>query len=190
MSLDDRSRKFILIIEHDNHAENNTIPIEKIEAVCKEVSIEYFIILHDRDITPTGELKRPHYHIVIETAERIRAGTILNRYAKLLDVDKTLIQIEPCLNYNYHIRYLLHLDDESKAKYAPHEILTNAPRQLQLAFKNQTDKLKFDILYQVIEQCKGNKTKIMSMIGIGNYTTYYRAILDIISGLGIDELNN
>jgi len=181
------TRQFIVVIEKVDHDTQRIINQNELTKMLDEIAINYYFILHDKDINDkTGELERPHYHLVFTTAKRVRLGTILNRISKILKLSKILITIDVAFNYNYHIRYLTHLDDKEKYAYDPNLITTNDEKGLEYAQRSKTDKIDAETL---IESCRQNKSRIalMRLIGIGNYITFYRAIDDIYKELVIEN---
>ena len=185
------TRQFIVIIEQVDSETGRIIHQDELTKMLDEIAINYYFILHDKDINDkTGELERPHYHLVFTTAKRVRLGTILNRISKILKIPKVVITIDLAFNYNYHIRYLTHLDDKNKYQYDQNDIKTNDEKGLVYAQRSKTDKIDADTL---IESCRQTKSRIalMRLIGIGNYITFYRAIDDIYKELIIDnQLDN
>jgi len=173
------TRQFIVVIEKVDNETGRIIKHDEIKKMLDEIAINYYFILHDKDINnDTGEIVRPHYHLVFTTAKRVRLGTILNRISKILNIAKLGITIDVAFNYNYHIRYLIHLDDQNKYQYSINYITTNYEKGLEFAQRSKTDKVDADTL---IESCGQTKSRIalMRLIGIGNYITFYRAIDDI-----------
>ena len=168
--------------------ENGTIDIKELE---KEINIYcsyYFIILHDKDTNEHGEIKKPHYHIVMKTRKRITLGGLLRDISELLKIDKTVISARETINETASIRYLLHLDYENKQTYAPYEILTKRHDILKNALdgKEIAQELTAQLLIEIIKENK-NKLKIMEKIGLNNYQKYRGAILDIINTLENDQ---
>lgn len=81
---------------------------------------EYAYILHDKDVNPdTGELKKPHYHVVIRTSPCL-LSTILNKFPNL----KSNF-VEYTHEFRWCLRYLIHLDDITKYQYSPDAIVHN-----------------------------------------------------------------
>jgi len=175
--LNTMTRQFIAIIEQVDNETGQIIENADLVKMLNEVAINYYFILHDKD-TDNGVTERPHYHLVFTTAKRVRLGTMLNRISKILHIPKVVITIDIAFNYNYHIRYLMHLDDKEKYPYDPNDIITNDEKGLEFAQRSRTDKIDTETL---IESCGQTKSRIalMRLIGIGNYITFYRAIDDI-----------
>lgn len=80
---------------------------------------EWAIILHDKDVKPDGELKKPHYHCVVRTSPAL-LSTILNKFPGLASNF-----IEFSHEFQWCVRYLIHLDDVSKYQYQKEAVETN-----------------------------------------------------------------
>lgn len=77
--------------------------------------------LHDQDIIKeTGELKKPHYHIVfyfesLKTSKQVLALLALNGL-------ESVKHVEPVESTRAYNRYLAHMDQPNKAQYNPDDI--------------------------------------------------------------------
>lgn len=172
--------------------ENGSIDIKELEKAINIYASYYFIILHDKDTNEHGEIKKPHFHIVMKTRKRITLGGLLRELSELLKIDKTVISARETINETASIRYLLHLDYQDKHQYAPSEILTKRHDILKNALdgKEIAQELTATLLIEIIKESK-NKLKIMERIGLNNYTRYRGAIIDIIATLEeLEELEN
>jgi hypothetical protein len=181
-----QTRDWHLVIMKET--ENGTIDSKELEKAVNIYASYYFIILHDKDTNEHGEIKKPHYHIVMKTRKRITLGGLLRELSELLKIDKTVISARETINETASIRYLLHLDYQDKHQYAPFEILTKRHDILKNALdgKEITQELTATLLIEIIKESK-NKLKIMEKIGLNNYTRYRGAIVDIINQLEQDE---
>ena len=100
--------------------------------------------LHDKDIDPTGESKKPHYHIIIN----YDGPTTLNHVKELCDsLNMTIpIKLESLRGmYRYHI----HIDNPDKYQYDDRDrILLNGfdPKQAEQLTSVETDKLQNELL--------------------------------------------
>lgn len=84
---------------------------------------EWYYILHDRDIdADTGELKKPHYHIVCSTG----ANTTDSAISKRLD-GLSVQWIRKTKNKVGAKRYLIHADDPDKFQYSVSDVLSSVP---------------------------------------------------------------
>jgi hypothetical protein len=181
-----QTRDWHLVIMKET--ENGTIDIKELEKAINIYCSYYFIILHEKDTNEHGEVKKPHFHIVMKTRKRITLGGLLRDLSELLKIDKTVISARETINEIASIRYLLHLDYQDKHQYAPYEILTKRHDILKTALdgKEIAQELTAQLLIEIIKENK-NKLKIMEKIGLNNYQKYRGAIIDIINQLQNDQ---
>lgn len=85
---------------------------------------KFFHILHDKDLTESGEPKKEHWHFIFtygnprsETAVRDRLSYFLGFQA----------QVEAISSLRSMCRYLIHLDNPEKVQYDSASVVTNAP---------------------------------------------------------------
>lgn len=91
--------------------------------------------LHDRDIKDdTGELKKPHYHIIVrfptarylEPVRRLVGSWLFDADAMsslVTEHDATWF-VKPVTDWPGAVRYLCHIDDDDKAKYPTNEVIS------------------------------------------------------------------
>lgn len=186
MSSAKQTREWHLVIMQET--ETGKLSIEELEKSINIYASYYFIILHDKDTSEEGEIKKEHYHIVMKTRKRITLGGLLKEMSALLRINITAINAKETINEVASIRYLLHLDQEEKHKYAPFEILTKRQDILKSALEGKeiAEELTAQLLIEIIKTNK-NKLKIMEAIGLANYTRYRGAVIDIIGELEDSE---
>lgn len=118
-----RDRKFVAVLypEDTTHAEC----IEKL----KSGGYNFAAILHNKDVYEDGEhkgeLKKPHWHIVI----RFKNAVWNTAIAKELGI--TANYLEACKNVDASLLYLVHYGNEEKAQYDYEEVF--GPLRLRLA---------------------------------------------------------
>lgn len=89
----------------------------------KEYTSYYAYIEHDCDINnETGEVKKSHYHCIIEFSSKRTIKGVYNLF-NYLPLETRFIQI--CLNERGATRYLLHLDNPEKYQYSSDLIKTS-----------------------------------------------------------------
>lgn len=78
-------------------------------------------IRHDKDINEeSGELKKPHYHVVL----KLKNGTTISALSKRLEVGENLI--EPVKkSLNGCLKYLIHFKSDDKYEYDITEVKSN-----------------------------------------------------------------
>ena len=100
--------------------------------------------LHDKDIDPTGEVKKPHYHIIFN----YEGPTTYNHVKELCDsLNMTIpIKLESLRGmYRYHI----HIDNPEKYQYDDRDrVLLNGfdPKSVDSLTATEIDKLTTEIL--------------------------------------------
>jgi hypothetical protein len=97
-------------------------PKIKIDLLMKEMTgvAVIWAINHDKDTNEEGEIIENHTHFVIEYETPRKISTL----AKLLGCEPNFIILGK--SKKALIRYLTHLDDSSKHRYDPEEVLTNS----------------------------------------------------------------
>lgn len=118
-----RDRKFCAVLypEDDSH----------VEAIAKLQSggYNFAAILHDKDINEdgehAGELKKPHWHVVI----RFKNAVWNTAIAKELGI--TSNYLEACKDVDASLLYLVHYGNDKKAQYDYEEVF--GPLRLKLA---------------------------------------------------------
>ena len=74
-----------------------------------EIVVRYAYILHDLDVEPNGDIKKPHYHLFIEFEKDVSSNTIESRFGT--KVHQSVKSMEGCIIYMTHKR------DISKTQY-------------------------------------------------------------------------
>ena len=75
--------------------------------------------LHDRDVDPTGELKKPHYHVIL-----CYAGPTSYNVVKGLTDSLNCPIPQPLEQVRGYYRYFTHMDNPEKYQYSPDTIET------------------------------------------------------------------
>ena len=73
--------------------------------------------LHDADVNPTGEPKKPHYHVLF-VFDGKKSKAQVSEYVVLVGG----VGIEPVGSTRGYARYLCHLDNPEKAQYNPQDV--------------------------------------------------------------------
>lgn len=90
--------------------------IEQLQATGLQVAISP---LHDRDFDPTGELKKPHYHVIL-----CYAGPTSYNVVKGLTDSLNCPIPQPLEQVRGYYRYFTHMDNPEKYQYSPDTIQT------------------------------------------------------------------
>lgn len=107
-----RDRKFMLLLYTDNVEHTNALKI------IREKYSDYAFILHDKDVDSNGEVKKPHYHVVLKVGDNAVWNTSL---AKSLGIDVRFCG-EKIRDYVKSLEYLIHYNEKDKHKYDLSEV--------------------------------------------------------------------
>lgn len=135
-SKDKRDRKFTGVIYPDSVSYD-------CEAVLQYVNSNFdcAYILHDCDvIEETGEIKKPHYHLVFRWASG-SARTLASVGKEIGLPDEEIHSLQYCGNLDGALLYLVHDTDESKdkAQYSPDDVKGNLKARLLKIQKMNAD---------------------------------------------------
>ena len=104
-----RSPNFALLLYPDDITHKNALDIIK-------GSYDYTYILHDRDIDENGEIKKPHWHVILRFSNA-RWNTALVKELGITDN-----YIRPVKNFKNALLYLIHYNDLDKFQYEVEEV--------------------------------------------------------------------
>lgn len=144
--------------------------------------------LHDRDIRDeeTGELKKPHYHVIIRfpTARYLEpVRTLVGSW--LFDADavagtvsehEATWYVEPVPDYAGALRYLCHIDNPEKHRYPENEVLSFGFIDLTMLYaSSKADDV--DSYYQLIAWCRQHPTAGYSQLMDAVYDSEDHALM-------------
>ena len=141
-----RDRTFMLLLYPEDTSHLNAI--EKIKQ-----SYDYAIILHDKDVTEDGEIKKPHYHVVLRFTNQ-KWNTAIAK-----DLGITYNYIRKVDRFNQALEYLVHLNDVDKFQYDISEVkgtLSNKVKELV----NVCNKSEGEKVIELIEYIENHSGKI------------------------------
>ena len=122
-----RSKNFNLVLYDEDKTHKKAI-----DYIIK--NYDYAMILHDKDFNDDGEIKKPHYHIVIRFPNA-RWNTAL---ANELEITENYI--EECRSLKRSLLYLIHYYDENKYQYQLNDVEGSLKRRLEEIIKSEYDK--------------------------------------------------
>lgn len=111
MPKEQRKRNWVFVVYPDSAPENW---VEKL----REMRVPGFISpLHDKDVNPDGEPKKPHWHVQL-TFKGVKS------YSQIKEITDELNATAPqeCKDVRAYARYLCHLDNPEKAQYDTSEV--------------------------------------------------------------------
>jgi len=116
--------------------------------------------LHDKDVNPTGEVKKAHYHVIMSFDGK-------KSYEQIFEITNELRATIPqrCRSVKGSVRYFTHMDNPEKAQYSRSDIVTFNGFDIEDVFK-QTQSERLEILLEIHEFL------------INNEVIEYRALYD------------
>src|SRR5574344_927380 len=177
-----QSNQFGLVVPRDINLEGGkvfTLLPSSLERFLKGLSVHYWFILHSEDINPeTGELKTPHYHIVIRSPVFYRSSSLINKFSNGLIIPKNVVSIRKCPVLTSALRYLCHSDDVDKHQYDFGDINTNDLSTLLCAYTLQKEELTSSDLLTLCS-LHLSSPQILMVIGLKNYSRFRNTINDL-----------
>lgn len=125
---------------------------------------EVTYIEHNRDINEeTGEIKKPHIHILFKVGENARH---LNSIAREIEIKENYLQ--GC-NKKAMLQYLIHLNNAEKTQYSVEEVQGELKNELvKILLKREPEENKYKIIIDNIKQGSINSIKDLIQYGIEN----------------------
>lgn len=138
-----RKRNFATIIYPESAPENW-------QTILSELCVPCFISpLHDKDINPDGQQKKPHYHVMF-MFETLKSSEQVEEIIKLIGG----VGQEIVLSTRGYARYLCHLDNPEKAQYSPDDVTMYGGADYISTIGLVTDKYK--AIGEIIDFCEDN----------------------------------
>lgn len=108
---DNRTRNFATVVYPES------APEDWQEILARHCVPAFISPLHDKDVNPTGEPKKPHYHVMIMFDGK-------KTLAQAKEVFDTIggVGCEVVKSTRGYARYLCHLDNPEKAQYEPSDV--------------------------------------------------------------------
>lgn len=120
------------------------------QTLLGEQCVQAFISpLHDRDVNPDGEPKKPHWHVMI-MFENVKTA----EQAKELFSVINGVGCEKVNSIRGYARYLCHMDNPEKEQYAPEQVRSFGGADYITTIGLVTDKYK--AIGEMISFCKEN----------------------------------
>lgn len=117
---------------------------------------------HDKDVNDNGEIKKPHYHVIIQlSSARPNDKYIVNQIMRKIYLpDKLLNHAEPVSDMVSQVRYLVHADDPDKYQYNKEDIICMGGTSIDKYFKPVYNSTIIDNVENIIMH---NRNEITTM---------------------------
>lgn len=156
---DGRTRNFATVVYPESASENWISILEECFVPC------FVSPLHDKDINPTGEPKKAHYHVVI-----MFDSTKTTEQAKAIFDKIGAVGCEKVNSIRGYARYLCHLDNPEKFQYPQDEVKNMCGADYMGTIGLAYDKYK--ALSEMEEFCE--RYNIFSYFVLARYATVHR----------------
>ena len=171
---------FKLVIQYKDESNNRLIRKEQLLEILDSLPISYYaFILHDSDTSIDGGLKTPHYHLVIRFSDSVQKRQIIGWFSGFLLCNKNLIPVLPSSDLIHDVRYLCHLDSDSKYRYPLVEVLSSDAKVTNCILTNDLDNpclqsyKEFNMSY-IVNLVRTSKTlgDVFIALGLSNSKKY------------------
>lgn len=182
-----KSNLFTIVLE--SYDKENQKEIKEIDLYNYFENEDYFnfyaFIKHDKDTDEFGVLKRPHFHIVLETKNTYGKNTIINEFAKMFMINKSCVSVRCYEDINDACAYLIHKNDTEKYQYSRCSVITNDKKQYyDYLDYNEIPNLEIATIGMICADCD-KLSDVYARVGISNAKNYRFVIKDI-----FDEVND
>lgn len=131
--------------------------------------------LHDKDIDPHNQPKKPHWHVII-----IFDNTKTFKFAEKISKSVNGALPIPVNSLNGSIRYLTHIDNPEKAQYKKSDIVNIGSYDIETAFTNSVD--KYLAIREMIKYIKENQVveyiDFMEYCAVEHFDDWFRLLCD------------
>lgn len=138
-----RSRNFATVVYLDS------APDGWQEILSQQFVPAFISPLHDKDLNPTGEPKKPHYHVVLMFDSLKAKDQAQDIISKINGVGCEVVQ-----SIRGYARYLCHLDNPEKAQYKQEDVRSLCGADYPNVIGLVTDKYK--AIGEMIDFCEDN----------------------------------
>lgn len=140
-----RDRKFELVLYPDSTSYNCV----EVLASCLDYFDECAYILHDKDVLPNGEIKKPHYHVYGRWSS---SADPRMPNAVAYDLCVPVTSLSNVHKWKSAIRYLIHADNPEKYQYSIEDIVSSF--SLISLFKPTDDSEMAKMIFDYICSCR------------------------------------
>jgi len=160
-----RSWQLIIPVEWEN--------INAIKAVCKNISRNYYYMLHNNDVNELNEPVKPHWHLLMTMGSGRDLSTVQNYFKDFPELLEN--SFEKIGSIHWAKRYLVHADDPTKHQYNPSDVETNDQgyKDLFITFASKIDETKY------IEEVFDQTAEVETFAQFRSYFTNQLAAMNV-----------
>ena len=141
--IDTRTRNFACVVYPES------APKDWQEILSKHFVPAFVSPLHDKDINPTGESKKAHYHVMLMFEGKKSVEQVTEIFKSIGGVG-----CEKINSIRGYARYLCHLDNPEKVQYSPEHVRSFCGADYNCVIGLATDKYK--AIGEMIDYCEEN----------------------------------
>ena len=178
----EKTNKYCVVINCQDIQKDKLITYKNLEVAFKyNQKCLYWYILHDRDVKENGELKTPHFHLVLWFKfKSCYKQYVIDYLSQLLNCSPEIISVEPMRDLTISLRYLTHIDDEEKYQYSDDEVKTNSSIIYYRSILG--NKLTAEYLVECLKFTNFNKVLLIdTFITLQEYKQFREVIDDLIN---------
>lgn len=108
--------------------------------------------LHDKDVNPTGEPKKPHYHVMVRYDSLKSKDQVIDDFTSKLNGTQPIV----CQSVRGTIRYFTHADNPEKAQYDSADIKTFSSFDVS-EINRPTDSQIYEMIKEIIKYVYDNQ---------------------------------
>lgn len=136
-----RTRNFATVVYPES------APVDWVDILTSQFIPSFISPLHDKDINPGGESKKPHYHVIL-----------MFDSVKTVDQAKTIFDLiggvgcEVVNSIRGYARYLCHLDNPEKHRYNPEDVKSLSGADYYSCCNLAIDRYK--VIQDILDYCE------------------------------------
>ncbi|MGG0644097.1 replication protein [Sporosarcina gallistercoris] len=136
---DERTRNWTFVVYPESAPENWREIIDDLHVPWVESP------LHDRDVNPDGELKKPHWHVIIMFSSN-------KSYSQIREITMKLRSPNPqkVANAKGMVRYFAHMDNPEKYQYKKTDIIAHAGAEIT-SYLSVTSAERYELINEMME---------------------------------------
>ena len=157
---DERTRNWTFVVYPESAPENWREIIDELHVPWVESP------LHDKDINPDGEIKKPHWHVMIMFSSN-------KSYSQIREITMKLSSPNPqrVANARGMVRYFAHMDNPEKFQYDKTEIIEHAGADIS-SYLSVTSAERYELIREMISFVK--EQQITEMKDLLDYAMHER----------------
>lgn len=120
----------------------------------EDLHVKGYWIKHDKDTDMRGNLKKEHYHVMLNFPHAIRARSVEELLSRVGVANGFYETVQSVPGY---ARYMCHLDNPEKYQYLPSDVHELGGAKYDEIIKIQSKKDKSETLKEIIQFCEDNE---------------------------------